>query len=189
MNKDSLITKVTEGLYDSAYEKHSVILFRENLKFFSWLLDKNPELYSFLNSPFNSFKDKEKVIDSTFSDVISSEIRLFVKMLINNKMLADLKEIRKIYDDLINKDENILEAKIYSPFKLKDSQITAIKKAFQEKTNKQIVVKEYIDKSLIAGIKIIIDGTLYEYSIASQLENIQKKLISQLDKKEEVKNA
>ena len=104
-------------------------------------------------------------------------------------MLANLKEIRKIYDELIDKDENILEAKIYTPFKLSDSQLTAIKESFHKKTNKQIVAKEYIDKSLIAGLKIIIDGTLYEYSISSQLEAIKNHLIDELDNKEEVSHA
>ena len=159
------------------------------MKFFSWILKKNPDLYSFLNSPFNSFKDKEAALNNIFDEVIVSEVRLFIKMLINNKMLANLKEIRKIYDELIDKDENILEAKIYTPFKLSDSQLTAIKESFHKKTNKQIVAKEYIDKSLIAGLKIIIDGTLYEYSISSQLEAIKNHLIDELDNKEEVSHA
>ena len=189
MNKDALLIKVTEGLYASAVTKHSVVLYRENLKFFSWILKKNPDLYSFLNSPFNTFKDKEQALNNIFDEVIVSEVRLFIKMLINNNMLANLKEIRKIYDELIDKDENILEAKIYTPFKLSDKQLSAIKDSFHKKTNKQIVAKEYIDKSLIAGLKIIIDGTLYEYSISSQLESIKNHLIDKLDNKEEVKDA
>lgn len=189
MNKDALLIKITEGLYASAVTKHSVVLYRENLKFFSWILKKNPDLYSFLNSPFNTFKGKEQALNNIFDEVIVSEVRLFIKMLINNNMLANLKEIRKIYDELIDKDENILEAKIYTPFKLTDKQLSAIKESFHKKTNKQIVAKEYIDKSLIAGLKIIIDGTLYEYSISSQLESIKNRLIDKLDNKEEVKDA
>lgn len=188
MNKDSLLVKITEGLYANAQEKHSVVLYRENLKFFGWVLKKNPNLFAFLNSPFNSAKDKEETINNIFSDVIVSEVLLFIKMLINNKILANLDEVRKIYDDLLNKDENILEAKVYTPFRLTDKQLTALKAAFHKKTNKQIVFKQYIDESLIAGLKIIIDDTLYEYSIDSQLESIKKNLIKNLEK-EEVKNA
>ena len=185
MNKDALLVKITEGLYASAITKHSVVLYRENLRFFSWVLKKNPELFTFLNSPFNTLKDKELALDNVFDDVIVSEVRLFIKMLLKNKMLSNLHQIRKIYDELIDRDENILEAKIYTPFKLTDKQITAIKESLHKKTNKQIVAKEYIDKSLIAGLKIIIDGTLYEYSISSQLDSIKNKLIDEIGKSEQ----
>ncbi len=187
MNNDSLLIKVTEGLYSNALQHHSVILYRENLKFFSWLLEKNPDFYNFLNSPFNSNKDKEKALDNICQDVIVSEVRVFIKMLISNKILANLQQIRNIYDDLLNKDENVLEAKIYTPFSLNDEQIAKIKDAFHKKTNKQIIVKEYIDKNLIAGIRVIINGTLYEYSMSSELDHIKNNLINQINDNEEEK--
>ena len=185
MNKDALLAKVTEGFYASAVEKKAVAFYRENLKFVNWALKKNPDLYMFLNSPFNTFKDKEKSIEDIFGEVLVSEARLFLKMLVKNKMLANLEEIIKIYDELMNRDENVLEAKIYSPFKLSDEQITAIKEAFHKRTNKQIIAKTYIDESLIAGLKVIIDGTLYEYSIASELNDIKDSMINKLNEKDE----
>ena len=102
-------------------------------------------------------------------------------------LLVSFQQIRNIYDDLLNKDENVLEAKIYTPFSLNDEQIAKIKDAFHKKTNKQIIVKEYIDKNLIAGIRVIINGTLYEYSMSSELDHIKNNLINQINDSEEEK--
>ena len=77
MNNDSLLIKVTEGLYSNALQHHSVILYRENLKFFSWLLEKNPDFYNFLNSPFNSNACNKIFIDIFFYDNLL--IRFFME--------------------------------------------------------------------------------------------------------------
>lgn len=188
MNRDALIEKITEGLYDSGCQSHAVTIFRENLKFIDWILKKNHELYLFLKSPFNSIKDKEITINNVFQDVLVSEVLIFLKMIVNNNLLTELDEIRDYYDQLIYKDENVAEAKIYSPFKLTEEQISNIKAAFNKKLKKQIVVKTYIDKSLIAGLKVIVDGVLYEYSIASRLDDIKDSLISNINNGEEENN-
>lgn len=183
MIKDALITKVTEGLYSNAKQNKAVSSYQEELKFFNWILKKNPDLSKFLNSPFVDYKDKIKSIEDLFSNVFVSEIILFIKLLIEKKLIADIKQIYDVYDSLAEKDNNIVVGTIYTPFKLTTSQLESIQTSYAKKLNKNVVLKEIIDKSLILGVKIILDGQLYEYSASNELNSIYNKITSTKEEK------
>ncbi len=189
INKDEEIKKVAEGFYQNAYENNLVTLYQENLKFLVWNFKKNPEYFRFLCSPFVDYKDKVSSLDETFKDVIIPEILLFSKILIERKLIINIEEISNIFESLAIKDRNILEGVIYTPFELSKEQIDRLSEAFYKKINQKVLLKQIEDKSLIAGIRVLIDGTLYELSVSSRLEDFKDGLVKRLtDKKMEESN-
>lgn len=183
--KDALLTKVAEGLYASAKENKVVSIYREDLKFFSWNLKTNPEYFSFLRSPFIDYKDKCDSLDELFRNAFLPEILQFIKILITRELIGDIERIRKIFNRLADKDLNVIEGKIYTPFDLTETQINKICNAFSRKLNREVILKQRSDESLIAGIKVLLDGTVYEYSINSELDSLRDKLSNKLLTEEE----
>lgn len=183
MIKDALINKVCEGFYSSGKENKAVIRYQEELKFFSWILKTNPELEQFLASPFLEEKEKNKTLDKLFSTVLLPEVIMFLKLLINKKLIQSFEDVKQEFDNLALKDENILIGTIYTPFKLNDQQISKLQLAFSKKLEKNVIFNQIIDESIIAGLKIILDTKLYEYSIDSKLNQIKEKLILKKEEK------
>ncbi|HBS10469.1 MAG TPA: hypothetical protein DEA28_01890, partial [Firmicutes bacterium] len=70
-----------------------------------------------------------------------------------------------------------------TPFELSDNQIKSLELSFSNKLKKTIKFKQKIEKNLIAGIKIILDDTVYEYTINSKLEEAKQNIIDQINKK------
>lgn len=188
MTKDALLNKVAEGFYRSAIEHKAVSIYREDLKFFVWNLETNDDYFKFLKSPFVDYKDKCASLDNIFGKVFVQEMLAFIKILITKGLISDIKKIQNVYNRLADKDSNIIEGKIYSAFNLTEDQITRISEAFGKKLNKKIVLKERSDPSLIGGVKVILDGTVYEYSINSKLENARESLFNTIHKTEECSN-
>ncbi len=183
--KDALLTKVAEGLFASAKENKVVSIYREDLKFFSRNLKTNPEYFSFLRSPFIDYKDKCESLDNLFGNAFLPEILEFIKILITRELIGDIERIRKIFNRLADKEVNVIEGKIYTPFELTEAQINKICNAFSKKLNQEVVLKQRTDESLIAGIKVLLDGTVYEYSIDSELDSLREKIANNILTKEE----
>lgn len=194
MNNDSLISKMAEGFYQNAIENKLVTLYREDLKFLTRNLKKNPDFLMLLTSPFVDDKEKYKALDDTFGELLAPEILIFSKMLIKNKIIKQIDEVYEIFNTLAYRDQNVLEGVIYSPFPLDESQIKKMEEAFENKLGKKCVFEVSIDKSLIVGLKVLIDGTMYELNASSRLEDMKQNLLKKYfknqndDEREETKN-
>lgn len=194
MNNDSLISKMAEGFYQNAIENKLVTLYREDLKFLTWNLKKNPDFLMLLTSPFVDDKEKYKALDDTFGELLAPEVLIFSKMLIKNKIIKQIDEVYEIFNTLAYRDQNVLEGVIYSPFPLDESQIKKMEEAFENKLGKKCVFEVSIDKSLIVGLKVLIDGTMYELNASSRLEDMKQNLLKKYfknqndDEREETKN-
>lgn len=177
MNNDALISKMAEGFYQNAVENKLVTLYQEDLKFLTWNLKKNPDFLMLLTSPFVDDKEKNKALDNTFGELLAPEVIIFTKMLIKNKIIKQIDEVYEIFNTLAYRDQNVLEGVIYSPFPLDESQIKKMEDAFEKLLDKKCVFEVSIDKSLIVGLKVLIDGTMYELNASSRLEDMKQNLL------------
>lgn len=185
MNKDSLVNKMAEGFYENAKNHKEVNLCHEDLKFLVWSISKNKDLSDFMNSPFVSNDEKFNSLSNIFKEVINKEVLIFIKMLIDNEIFDKLKDVLDIYTSLSYKDNDILEGVIYTPFNLNESQINKIVETFTKINNKKCVFNVSIDQSLIGGVKILLDGYMYEYNVNDMLNEIKKRLIKEGENKNE----
>lgn len=183
MNKDSLISKMAEGFYQNAKNNNEVNLNHEDLKFLVWNLKKNPDLNELMTNPFTGDDEKYNSLVRIFGDVVNKEVLIFSKMLLENGVFENIEEILDIYTSLAHKDNDILEGVIYTPFELSENQINKITSAFIKKLNKKCIFTTAKDPSLIAGIKILIDGYMYEYNVNDMLNDIKNRLINEKEEK------
>lgn len=114
-----------------------------------------------------------------------------IRILVFNKLLEKFK-LKEIFQDLfiLLMDQNrvsllihilehtvkiiknklgIIQFTFYISHELKKEYINTIEKFLENKTGKKIIYKKIIDPSLIAGLKLINDNYLWEYSIKQQL--------------------
>lgn len=171
-----VITQIAEGLLEVAKERDNVAVYREDLKFFDWVTKHNKDLVSFLDSPLTPYKEKSAVIDSMFKDLLVPDVLVFIKMLMRDSLISDFSDIRAEYNKLSDEKANIAEGIVYTPYKLDNTTIRNLERAFREKINKNVILKQSEDKNLVAGIKVVLDGTSYELSVGSKLETIKENL-------------
>ena len=79
---------------------------------------------------------------------------------------------------LYNCSNSLINGIVFSTYKLNQEQILLIEKVIKNKRFKNIKLENKIDKSLINGIKIIIDNKVYNYSIANDIDMLKNKLMS-----------
>lgn len=176
MADQEVIAKIAQGIYSVAKDRNTAVVYREDLKFFDWILTHNKDLMDFLKNPLVAYVDKCKALDNLFKDLIIPDVLLLIKLIVRDNEIASFSDIRAEYNKLSDEKANIAEGIIYTPYKLDNNTVLRLERAFRNKLGKTIILKQIEDKDLIAGIKIVLDGTSYELSIESKLNSIRDNL-------------
>lgn len=107
-----------------------------------------------------------------------SEIDVLVfKFVKNLKMNGDLKksnEILKIFVDIYNRENGIVEANIKSARKLDNDQLQQIENfIFNKYSAKKVILIEEVNKNLLGGIYLKVDDEVTDFSLNGQLKKMR----------------
>lgn len=165
------------ALFDVGREENKVEAFYQDLLFLSDVVTKEPKLLKFLSSPMIPKAEKEKLLDDDIKDHVDIETLGFLKVLIKRKVISYFEEIKEDYIHLYRQSQGILEGRIYTSYPLSEKSLKRVEDTFSKKYGQQVKFKVLIDKRVLAGMKIYVEDTLYDYSLESKLNNIQDKLV------------
>lgn len=165
------------ALHEIAVEANSVKKYLENLHFINKAFEANPEFVKFLDTPFIEDDVKKKAIDNVFKESTEPYVLIFLKILIENDLIKYFSEIATEFSHKANSYLGILEGIIYSPFELSDEQIRSVSSVFETKFQKSVDLKVLIDRSLIGGLKIIINDRVYDYSLLNKINSIENSML------------
>lgn len=150
----------------------------EKKKFYNDLLEtieifKDEEVYKFFIHPEIPKKVKKENIEQAYE---KGDYRDFLMVLIDNDRLNIINEIKdEYYLLLLNQDKEKLVT-VYSKNLLSESYLKELKNKLEKKYQTNIILKNEIDESIIAGIKIQVDSSLTDLTINSDFENLLSKL-------------
>ena len=75
-----------------------------------------------------------------------------------------------------NADHNISEAVVTSATELSEEQMSALKEKLEKISGKTISLKQRIDPSVLAGLRVELEGKQLDGTVQSRLSGISKKL-------------
>ncbi len=162
-----------QALFKLAVEENSVEEYLESLKKMKKLLEENPEYTEFLNCPAVSLTQRLAAIDEAFGEMLPEYVLSLVKLLCENGKSRITLSCIDEFLALAMEYKNSAYAQIYSVIELNDQQKKSICKKLEKITNKNIVPVYSIDKSLIGGIKVEVDGKTIDFSIKHRLGDIK----------------
>ncbi|WGI36250.1 F0F1 ATP synthase subunit delta [Mesomycoplasma lagogenitalium] len=161
------------ALFEIANEEDKLDLFYEQCQMLEKIFKNHINLITLLKSFNVSKEEKEKIIDNIFENKIDLMLINFIKLLTKKMHIFAISDILKEFEKIVLKSQNIQKGIVYSVNKLKISKMNEVKKFIEKKLNSKVILKNVIDKSLIAGIKIVIGDYIFENSITSHLEQIK----------------
>lgn len=138
------------------------------------LIKASSELKAVLNDPNVPAADKAKVAEELFVPSVKD----FILQLSKQGNIDDLEEIINSYISEINKENNVVSAKVFCVNAPDDKQLEGIKKFVcketgAEKANVEIVKNE----NLIGGFVIDVGDKEYDFSIKHKLEAIKSQVM------------
>ena len=170
------VSKVySEAFFTLSLEKDKLDIHKKDLLEIDKILDEYEEINQLLLNPNVTKDDKKQLISKVFSDIDVDTLNL-LKVLIDKSRFLVFKELVKEYRKNYNINKNIAEGIVYSANKLEQSDIDDLIAVLEKNFGKKVELENKIDKTLIGGISIFIDGKRIDNSIKSRLESLKSLL-------------
>lgn len=139
----------------------------------SKIIASNKDFIRMFDSKVITKENKKEIISNIFEKQFNHDLVNFMKLLVDKSRIQYLKRICDEYKKLYLEHYQIKEAKIYSANKLSQANIDEIKESLEKKYNSTFIVDTFIDKDLIAGVKIVIGDLVIDGTIKNKFKKMK----------------
>ncbi len=180
MNEGLIPRRYAKALYKFALEKKQASRVYELMKSLSAAFVAEDGLQQVISNPFVSDADKIKLLDmvagATSSDSCYQD---FLKLLIENKRVDQIRGIAMAFEDYYRSENNIYRVNVVSAAPMEADEEARLKSLIERHLGEATM--EYttaIDADLIGGFVVNIDSERLDASIKNELKQLRLKLLS-----------
>lgn len=134
---------------------------------------ENPEYLDFLACPSIPMSERMGAIDQAFADSLPEHVVSFVKLLCEKGHIKDFFECSSEYKKLLDASMRVDKARVTSAVELTDSEKKQLKEKLEKKSGHSVELECFIDKSLLGGLVIEIDGNIIDGSLRHRLQEVK----------------
>ena len=163
-------------LYDLAQEESLTEVLMQELTEVRSLFRENPDYEKLLGEPSVPKKERVRLIEEAFGEHIERYLVNFLKILSERGIISEFGGCCEEYIRRYRADHNIAEAVVYTAVPLSEQQRTALKERLEKMSGKEIIMTEKIRRSLIAGVRVELEGKQLDGSLQGRLAGISRKL-------------
>ena len=167
-----------EALFMLALEENQVSEYSQALDFVGKVIEESPEYIDFLISPAVPIAERLAAIDEAFSSTVPEHVLSFLKILCESRQAYLLAGCIKEFKKLVQASSNRTTAIVYSVIELTSEQKSALCQKIEKVCGKSIDLVCLIDPSLIGGIKIEVDGKIFDGSIKQRLHEVSQSILT-----------
>jgi F-type H+-transporting ATPase subunit delta len=80
---------------------------------------------------------------------------------------------------LANEANQISEGLVYSARKLSPKDLKTLEATFTKKLGHQVILKNTVQSSLLGGVKVFLEGKVYDGSLLAKLLGLEKQLLNE----------
>ncbi|AYF54180.1 ATP synthase F0F1 subunit delta [Clostridium sp. K25] len=164
------------ALYEVADKNGKVKEYIQELKEIVDLINNNEELLKIVQHPEVTTAKKKKIFKEIFKGKIDDNLLAFLLILIEKERIMYLKEKVKEMEKIHLEKQNIIVAHIKSVIPLNEEQKSVLVEKLSKKYQKNIMLKEQLDKSLIGGLYVRIGDDVIDGTIKGKFEEIRKRV-------------
>jgi len=164
------------ALFELAEEEALDMALVEEIRTLEKILKENPDLIKLLDAPNINLEERINVIDTVFADRVHKYLCSFMKLLTEKRYFQEIFDCFIEYKNCIEEKNSIIEAHVTSAAPLSEEQKDALYSKLTKKANKKIIVKYEVDPELLGGIRVNMDGELFEGTIKARLHELRSNL-------------
>ena len=174
---NELAERYAQGLFELTVEENSVEQTKKEAEDLLSVLSVNDDLQLFFKAVKIGKSEKKSFVDRIFSKSFSLDFVNFLKLLIDKGRIGCLEDILKAYVVLADEKLGIERAVVTSARPLSEEYLQEIKKTLATRTGKKILLKNTVDPSLIAGIRVTVGNKVTDITMATKIESMRNALL------------
>ena len=164
------------SLYDLAAEERLTDVIYEQTKEIRKLFGENPDYVKLLSEPAIPFEERKGLIETAFGTQAERYLVNFIKLLCERNILHEFAGCYEEFTRRYHAEHGIAEAIVTSAAALKEDQISALKTKLEKISGKKVELKLVVDPTVLAGIRVEIEGRQLDGTVQSRLSGISRRL-------------
>ncbi|GAF65059.1 F0F1 ATP synthase subunit delta [Alkalihalobacillus trypoxylicola] len=178
MSSSTVANRYAQALFQVSLKKGTLEQSIEELRAIKTVLKTTPEFSQFLSNPKISKEQKHSFIRTSFQSA-SQDVITTLLLLVDKKRLDILESMIEKFVSLSFEAQNIAEATVYSAKALTEQEQEQIAQVFASKVGKaRLLINNVVNADLLGGFKIRIGDRIYDGSIKSQLDRLERQLVT-----------
>jgi F-type H+-transporting ATPase subunit delta len=161
------------SLFEVAKEHDKLDVVREQLGQFADALADQRELSIFFFSPYFSTQEKEDGLGRLL-DGVDDVVANFLKLLIENHRMPAIFRVRREYEALWERENQLLPVTITSAVTLDEATVKSIGDAIGRQTGQQVQLTADVDPDVLGGLIVRVGNSILDASIRNRLENLRR---------------
>lgn len=164
------------SLYELAAEEQLTGTVMEQMTEIRQIFRDNPDYLRLLGEPSIPKEERTKLIEDAFGAQAERYLVNFIKLLCERNLLGEYAGCCQEFTRRYNADHNIAEAVVTSAVALSESQMEALRARLEKMSGKQVFLVQVTDPSVVAGLRVEIEGKQLDGTVQSRLSGISRKL-------------
>ncbi len=149
----------------------------EELRAFEAALKESRDLRHVLLSPAIAPLRKRAVVDRLAQSLAASRpVRNFLKVVVDHRRAADLGEIIRAFETLMDERMGVQRVDVASARELDQAQREELSRGLEAGTGKKVRLNVSLDPELIGGVVARIGSTVYDGSVRGRLQTLARRL-------------
>jgi F-type H+-transporting ATPase subunit delta len=166
------------SLLELANERKQAEPIGQELSALRQIVIDNPSFGLFLSNPGISSTERGQAIGKIFGGKVSRLMQNFLGVLNEKNRMGLAAQIADAYDDLLDEQLGKIEVDVTVAQKLDANQLEQVRQRVSAALNKEAVVHQYVDDSIIGGLVLRVQDKLIDASVKSQLDAMRQQLLS-----------
>jgi F-type H+-transporting ATPase subunit delta len=163
------------ALFEAAREDDVLDAVHEQLDEFADAVTENRDLAVFFFSPYFSAQEKKDALHRALTGA-DSRFENFLQALIERHRMPVLFRIRARFDQMWEKERQLLPISITSAVELDKDTVQSIGDQVGEQTGRTIELTSQVDPDILGGIVLRVGNTILDASIRHRLEQLRKQV-------------
>lgn len=168
--------RYAQALFEVAYEEKKHKKIEEELSSIINIFESNPSFYELLKSPLITVHEKKEVLNNVLGGRISEEVFNFCYILLDKSRESFIFDIANQFKLMCDNVENVAEAVAITAIPMTQDDIARLEQKLSVVSNKQVMLKNEIDSSIVGGILIKIGDKVIDGTIRNRLWDIKQQL-------------
>ncbi len=165
-----------EALYGAARDLGHISEVSEEIVQIDRIVRNNTDLTEFMINPAVPLVHKKEVIKNVFDGKVLPETMNFLCILLDKNRYYDFHAIVREYQKIEENEMGVADGVIYSVVPLTEEQLNSFNQQASGLLHKKVKLRNKIDRSLIGGVKLFVDGKLIDASMSSRLEKLADRI-------------
>jgi F-type H+-transporting ATPase subunit delta len=178
MRAGEAASSYARALYDLAAVSDAIDATDEGLTAAAKAVRGSVDLRAALTDTSVPVEKKRDVLRDIFGAHTTPEVLAVVTLIVERGLAGSLSDVARAFRELAESERGVAIAEVTTAVPLDDALRAQIAARLEASLGRPVVLRETVDGSILAGIRITVAGRVLDGSVASQLEGVRRALVS-----------